>query len=530
MFAKRKLLKSAGLIGIITIISRVLGLIRDAVIASGLGAGYISDCFQIAFEIPSLMRRVLGEGSLSAFIVPVFTKKQHQSGAESAWRFAANAFNIFFLLSFILTCLGIIFARDIFVVFGGMKYVAVQEYQWLELGTNLTRIMFPFLLLLTLVSLSMGLLHSQQHFTLPALNSVFFNLTIITLGLFFLSLQPRGFVYVLAVAVVVGELLGLIIMMPALIKRGFRFIAAINFKDPALGELIAMMLPAFFGLAIVQVNIAVDLNFANWMGAGTPTYIRFSNRLIQFPLAIFAMSLSTVILPALSRHLLKNELAEVRATINYAMQLAIVIMLPITVGLIALGLPIIELIFQRGRWTAVATSQTYFALIFYALGLLPYTAHRLIIPIYYARQDMITPVKAASVALILNIILNFIFFHFTNLKQGGLALATTIAAAVNFLILYWLITRKFGRLIETNLSLLFVKTLICSVVMGGGCYYCFTMLSSLLPVNLLIVKAIVLCSCIGIGIIVFFILARLARIQVINEVISFLLKYKQKES
>ncbi|MCD6385972.1 murein biosynthesis integral membrane protein MurJ, partial [Candidatus Sumerlaeota bacterium] len=421
MSEQQSIVRSAGLIGIITMFSRILGVVRDAVIAGVLGAGYINDCFQIAFEIPHLTRRVLGEGALSAFIVPVYTKRQHQSGQESAWRFVSNALNVFFLFTFLLTVLGVFFSGYIFSAFGGLKYIVKGELQYLHLGTTLTKIMFPYVLFLALASLIMGVLHSHRHFTTPALGSVVLNLSIIFVGLVFIRFAPEKFVYVLAIAVMLGAVVRVGIMIPPLLKRGFHYVFIINLKDPQLVELIKMMLPALFGLAIVQLNILVDLNFANWMGPGTPTYIRFSNRLIQFPLALFAASLSTAVLPSLSKKVITNDVNELRTLINYTINLIIVIFLPATVGLLVLGHPIIEILFERGRWTAIATGKTYYALIFYSLGLLPIAIHRLLTPVYYARQDLITPVKSASVALIANILLNFIFFYFTNMRQGGLA-------------------------------------------------------------------------------------------------------------
>ncbi len=526
MSSHKSILKSAGVIGIITILSRILGLVRDSIIGSVLGAGYINDCFQIAFEIPHLTRRVLGEGALSAFIVPIYSKRRHQKGDESAWRFLSNALNVFFVITLVITVLSIVFSGYLFMLFGGLKYAVNDEAQYLQLGINLTRIMLPYVMFLALASILMGVLHSHRHFTTPALGSVVLNLTIIAAGLWFLGVVPERFSYILAIAVMVGVVLRVAIMIPPLLKRGFRYALNFDLKDPQLRDLARMMIPALFGLAIVQINISVDLNFANWMGPGTPTFIRFSNRLLQFPLAIFVASLSTAILPALSRKVIEDDSEGLRSLVDYALKFIIVISIPASVGLIVLGKPIIEIIFERGRWTSAATSETYFALIFYALGLLPIAAHRILTPVYYAREDLITPMKTASIGLVTNIVLNFIFYHTTNLNQGGLALATSISATINCAILYLLITRRYGAILDKPALITFIKTFICSIIMGAGTYGIYmTLRTWLLPESLLL-KVIITLLSVGTGIIIYLTLAHLAGLKYLKELRSTFIRKK----
>ncbi len=529
MSERRTIIKSAGLIGIITVISRVLGLVRDAVIASGLGAGYVNDCFQIAFEIPHLTRRVLGEGALSAFIVPVYTKRQHLSGQDSAWLFVNNILNVCVLFTALLTLLGLILSKYLFTIFGGLKYLVKDEQEFLQLGTHLTQIMLPYVIFLAVSSLMMGILHSHRHFTTPALGSVVLNITIIAAGILFYARAPEQFVYILAGAVMLGVLIRVLIMVPSLKSRGFHYRAYMDFKDPQLRDLVKMMLPAIFGLAIVQINISVDLNFANWIGPGTPTYIRYTNRLIHLPLAIFAASLSTAILPLLSKHVIREEKNQLRSIITYSIKIILVIFIPATVGLIVLGRPIIEILFERGRWTSYATSETYFALIFYALGLVPIAAHRMLTPVYYARQDLITPVKSASIALLTNIALNFAFFHLTNLRQGGLALATSLSSALNCVLLYLLLARRYGRMIDFSVVETLIKTLICSLLMGAISFLAFISIHSLFHTPSLTIKAFITLGCVGVSIGIFLLFARLAKIQILDEVLQVIIKRQKPE-
>ncbi len=523
---RKSLLKAAGVVSAITLLSRALGLVRDAVIAARLGAGYFSDCLNIAFEIPNLTRRVLGEGSLSAFIVPVYSRARKEEGDSGGWRFVSNALNTFTLLTLLLTALGIIFSKQLFIIFGGIKYFARGETEYLNLGTSLTQIMFPFLMFLALASLLMGVLHSHRHFTMPALGSVMLNITIILASFIFAKVTPKRFTFVLAWAVLIGVVLRVAILIPPLIARGFRYTPVLRAGSPRLRQLYKMMLPATLGLAVVHLNIMVDSNFANFLGPGRVTYLRNANRLIQFPLALFASAIATAILPQLTGYLLEDKKRQLKQTMSFAFRLLMIIFIPATVGLIALGQPIIELILQRGYWTAEATLNTQFALMFYALGLLPIAFLRIITPLYYARQDVMTPFKMGAIALGINIALNAFFIFFTPLEHGGLAFASSIAAAVNFYLLYHREREVFGTVFTEEARNTFHRTLAAAILMGFCVWGLHRGMCTLYPANRFLLKAIFTLGSVGLGAAFFVFFGKIFRIPELDEALRLILRRK----
>ncbi|GAB4323903.1 MAG: murein biosynthesis integral membrane protein MurJ [Candidatus Sumerlaeia bacterium] len=464
---RRQFLRATAVVSAFTLLSRGLGVVRDAVIAARLGAGAMSDIFNIAFEIPHLARRVLGEGALSAFIVPVYSEVRQKLGDERAWAFVSNALNILALLTFLMTVAGMLGAKYLFLAFGGFGFFLGGETELLAMGAAVTRIMFPYVMLMTLSALLMGVLHAWRRFTMPALGSIILNCAMIFAGLVFRS-DERGFVFILAWAVVAGGVLRTLVLVPDLARLGFRWRARFVPGSGPMRRLFAMMGPALLGVFVVQLNISVDLNFATSLDKGVATFLRYSNRLIQFPLAIIAASLSTAILPSLTGHLLRGERADLARLMTFAVRLTLFLFVPATAGLLALGQPLIRVILERGRWSEAMSDGAFLALAFYALGLVPLALQRILTPLYYARQDVWTPFWASVWAIATNIVLNFILMR-TPLRHGGLALATSIAAGVNV----WLLARRLkgeiGGLIGPAVWETAVKATVAAVLMGGVC-------------------------------------------------------------
>ena len=526
MSEKRSLLKSAGVVGSITLLSRMLGLVRDAIIAARLGAGFFSDCFNIAFEIPNLTRRVLGEGALSAFIVPVYSRARKEDTETHGWRFVSNAINIFFIVTLIMTFLGIIFSKELFIAFGGIKFFAKGETEYINLGVGLTRIMFPYLIFMTIGALLMGILHAHRHFSTPTFGSVTMNVTIIVGGLLYAHMAQRPFTFVLAWAVAIAGILRVAIMIPPLLSRGFHYFPVFKPKSPHMRSLFKMMIPATIGLAVVEINVSVDANFANFLGPGRITCLRYANQIIQFPLALFAASIGTAILPQISHLLLEGKKKELGETVSFAFRLLMIIFIPATAGLIFLGQPIVEVILQRGRWTAEASYNTNFALTFYALSLVPVSFLRLITPVYYARENVMAPFKASLIGLASNICLNTFFILFTPLEQGGLALATAIADSINFYILYRGEKELFGPAFIRAVRRTFYPTLAASICMGLGAWALHKELLQLHPADHFVLKAAYLLISVGAGLGLYVFFGRIFRIPEMNRAIRLLLKRK----
>jgi putative peptidoglycan lipid II flippase len=523
MSEKRSLLRTAGLVGSLTILSRVVGLLRDIVIASRLGANYVSDCFNIAFEIPNLARRVLGEGALSAFVVPIYAHLRAEKGEKASWLFVSNALNCLTLLSAVLTVLGMLFSKYLFILFGGAKFLYKGQTEFLLLGEHLTRIMFPFLMLLALASLLMGVLHSLKHFTAPALGSTMLNLAIVGSHFLFRGAAPERFVFVLAWAVLAGVLLRLLILFPPLLRRGFRYVVTINFRSAELKELVRLLLPAIYGLAVVHINISINLNFANWLGPGSVTYLRNANRLVQFPLGIFAASIATALLPSLSAKVIENKKAELEDLMLFTFRVLLIIFVPAAFGLIALGYPVIQLLLERGHWTPLATQQTYFALICYAVGLLPSAGLRILTPLYYARRDLMTPFRVGLLAMVLNVLLNVLFL-FTPLRHAGLALATSLVTTLNFALLLKIMRKQFPGIVKSTLLPILIKAIIAGIIMAAGCKGLHAALVHFMPHRGFMLNAAIVLGCVGAGAGLFVLIGHLIGLHDIGRAVRIVLR------
>ncbi|KPK76413.1 MAG: hypothetical protein AMJ79_06755 [Phycisphaerae bacterium SM23_30] len=466
---KQSFLHAARLVGVITLASRILGLLRDAVLASCFGASRISDIFWFAFELPNLMRRVLGEGSLSAFIVPILSKVRTEEGTASVWRFASNALTVLAALTLVLTALGIIAAYPLFFIYG-YGYYYNGDSEAILIGARLTRIMFPFLMLLALSSILMGMCHSVRHFTTPALGSIMLNLSMIAVGLLFTSQPDEKIAQALAVAVLIGGFGRLVIMLPPLLRVGFRYRWIFEPLSPNMRRLFMMLMPATFGLAVVQINISISRIFAGLLGEGYNTALVYSNRLVQLPLAIIASALATAILPQLSQLWIDKRLEDLCDLVRFAFRLVFIIFVPATIGMMVLGVPIIEILFERHQWDEQATAWTNYALFFYAPGLSLWGLMRILTPIYYARHDVRTPILIASVAMVINVALNLSLIKIAFLRQtlghGGLALANTVGVLVNTALLLLILHKRGLALWSLELTLTSLRTLAAAAVMG----------------------------------------------------------------
>lgn len=480
MSQRRQLLRTTGLLGVLTLVSRITGLLRDVVLAALLGGSRTADVFYIAFQLPNLARRVLGEGALSSFIVPLFVGRRKESGNEEGWIFVNRTLNAVFLLTLVMTLLGMLFSREVFNLFGGLGILTraqslggTEEAAAIEAarhGVALTRLMFPYMIGLAVSSVMMGVCHGLNRFATAALGSTVLNIAMITAGAaaLFLAVDPQRATVWLAASVLAGAVIRILIMTPTLAREGWRWGTQFSTRDPEVRKLFRMMGVGLFGLGITQINIAVALFFAAFLGEGNVTYLTCANRLIQFPMALTATAMATAMLPNLTQLLLDGEHAQLRRVMGFAKRIEVVLMFPAMLGLIFFGLPIVELLFERGAFTPEDSIGTQGALVYYALGLLPLGWLRLILPIFYARKDVTTPVKAAFVSMIVNIVLGAGFTFFTSMEQRGLALASTLAAFVNYGILQLYLHRDPVKpLAESRLTETLLKSSIAGLIGVG---------------------------------------------------------------
>lgn len=440
-------------------LSRILGYIRDSRVAFLLGAGTANDAYTIAYRIPNLLRRLVGEGAVSAVFIPVFSRYLAGDKKKDAWEFANAMLTLLTILLAAITVIGVIFSPVMVRLFASGFSETPGK---LELTSMLNRIMFPYIFLVSLSALSMGILNSLQQFGPPAFAPVLLNLTVIAfsfLGGFFGDVTRA-----LAVGVVVGGIFQLAIQVPPLLKSGWKMRLKLDFSHPGVQRVTKLMVPVVFGVGIVQVNMLVDSQFASYLNEGSVTSIYIADRVMELVLGSYAVAVSTAILPLLSLQAAGKRIDEMKSTINFATRVILFITFPATVGLILLRYEIIEVLFQHGDFDAASTTLTAWALLFFAPGLSAISMIKVAVPAFYALEDTRTPVKVAFMALILNIVLNLLFIR--PLQNGGPALATSIAAFFNAFALLIIFRRRYGRLGLRSIARSTLKFVIASAALG----------------------------------------------------------------
>ncbi|MBT3312896.1 MAG: murein biosynthesis integral membrane protein MurJ [Desulfobacterales bacterium] len=461
MSEKSKLTRAAGIVGGATFLSRIFGYIRDMVMAAFFGAGFFSDAFIAAFRIPNLFRRLFAEGSLTIAFIPVFTEYITEKGRDDAFELARSALRLLSIILAITAIAGVLFAPQLMdIITHGF------HPEKLSLTVTLTRIMFPYIFFICLMALCMGILNALNHFASPALAPLLLNISMIAAMYIasYISDDDRFRIIGLAVGVLAGGVLQLSFQIPFLVKNGFYFWQKAKIYHPGLKKIGVLMIPAVFGAAVYQINILVGTFLASLLPGGSITYLYYSDRLVQFPLGVFAISIGTAILPSLSRHAANNDFHALRDTFAYSIRLIFFITLPSMVGLIVLRKPIIALLFQRGAFTAESVIYTADALLYYCAGLWAVSAVRVIVPTFYALKDTKTPVRIGIISIISNIALGIILMK--HLSHCGLALATSLASIINFCLLIVALRKKLGSLGWKKIIISTFKSFACSVIMG----------------------------------------------------------------
>ncbi len=461
----RRVAKAAGVVGAATLLSRIFGFARDVVIAYFFGAGLSSDAFFVAFRIPNLLRRLFAEGSLSIAFIPVFSEYLAKRGSEEAFKMARSAMRLLSVILVLVAMTGILLSPII------IRLIApgfIDSPEKLSLTILLTRIMFPYIFFIGLVALAMGILNVLDHFAAPALAPVFLNFAMIC-SVFILSPHLENPVVGLAIGVIAGGILQLSLQIPFLIKKKIYFWKKTTFFHPGLKKIGLLMLPAIFGAAVYQINILIGTLLASLLPEGSVSYLYYADRLVQFPLGIFAIATATAVLPSLSRQAAANDMKDFKKTFTFAMKLVFFITIPSMIGLIVLREPIVALLFKRGAFSPEAVRLTAFALLCYSTGLWAFSAVRVVISTFYALQDTKTPAKMAVYSIIANLVLGIILM--VPLAHGGLALATALSSMLNLGLLLVILKRKLGSLGWRSISVSACKTTLSSIIMGAIVWY-----------------------------------------------------------
>ena len=453
-----KLVKSASVIALLTLCSRITGFLRDMLFARILGTSIASDAFYVAFRIPNMLRELMAEGSISAGFIPVFTEYLTKRSRQEAEELARSAFTLLFWVLIVIVWGGIVFTPEILhLITPGF----VDNPTLFALTTALTRLMFPFLLFISLAALTMGILNSTHRFGPPAISSAVCNIVMILFILFPFYPEP---VFSAAIGVVAGGFCQLAVQLPAVKKEGFSllFVWPVFPMHPGLIQIIKLILPITISLSVTQINILVSTLVASTLAKGSVSYLYYAMRLIHFPLGIFGVALATVLLPTLSAQAAKSDYTGLRQSLSFALRLLFFIMAPTMAGLILLRVPIVHLLFEHGAFDKLATGGTAQAVFYYAIGLWAFAGARVVVPVFYSLQDTKTPVRVAIIAMILNVLLSFALAN--PLQHGGLALATSLSAIFNFVTLIVLLRKKLGRMDTKRIAYSHLK-----VILGTLC-------------------------------------------------------------
>jgi putative peptidoglycan lipid II flippase len=514
MSVKGGLARSAGLISLATLASRVLGVVREIVVAALFGAstGPAMDAFNVAFRIPNLVRDLFAEGAMTAAFVPTFARTLTSRGREAAWRLGNLVINALLLVTTVIVVLGIVFAEPITRAIAGAEFAAVPGK--LQLTTELTRIMLPFLATVAVAVALMGMLNSLHRFFIPSLSPAMFNVATIFCAFAVVPLMPLVDLPPIA-GIALGTLLGgvaqVAMQYPALRREGFRYKPIISFADPEVREILRLMGPGTLGLAAVQINVFVNTYLATTQEQGAVSWLGYAFRLMYLPIGLFGVSIAVAALPNISRQVGASDLSAVRRTVSQGIRMMLMLNVPATIGLVVLARPIVELIYERGAFVPQDTASTALALMCYSPGLLGYSAVKIMSPTFYSMGDARTPVIVSVLSVGANLALNLMLVQVLGFR--GLALGTAIASVFNASMLMVMLSRRLDGIEMRDIATDFFKIVAASAIMGAAAWAVCAALETWLPGASFMLRLIRVSASIGIAILALLVAARLLRLE-----------------
>jgi putative peptidoglycan lipid II flippase len=532
--------RSASIVSIAVMGSRVMGLVREMVFANFFGAGFLTDAFQVGFRIPNTLRDLFAEGALSAAFVKTFTDYQINKSEQEAWRLASLVMNALAIVLSIITILGILLSP---YIIGLLDYTPEKA----ALATTLTQIMFPFILMVALAAVAMGVLNTKGRFGIPASASTAFNIVSIIAGLafaFWLSggswkntakdVVPDSAAQWAIIGMAIGTLLGgaaqFLIQVPSLFKVGFRFHPIVSFTDPGVRQIMRLMGPAIIGTSAVQVKVLVDTLIVSGIDGGQ-SWLSYAFRLMQFPIGVFGVAIGIAAIPTLSRFAAKNDIQNFRSTLSNSIGLVFLMTIPSACGLVFLGDPIIRLIYERGAFNSFDTQMASWALTAYAIGLSGYAAIKVLSPSFYALDDAKTPMYISLASILVHAATSYSMMKLfstigvtperpNGYGHVGVALATSAVALVNFFALAYFMKRRIQRIDGRRILSSFIRILLASAALSATSYFSYKFLFNALGSRGLISHLIETLVPIGIGGIVFLMIAKLLKIQELDQFIN----------
>jgi putative peptidoglycan lipid II flippase len=459
MSEKRNIARAAGVLSFATVISRFMGLARDMVVSRLFGAGYYTDAFFAAFQIPNMLRRFFAEGALTSAFVPIFSEYLTKKGEEEARELADICFSVLTAVMALVVTLGIIFSPLLVsLMFPGFSAEPSKQ----ELTIFLNRVMFPYIFFISLVALCMGILNTVRHFFTPAISTVFLNLSMIFCSIF---LHKRFDVPItaLAIGVLLGGILQLLLQLPVVFRKGFPIRLRFKPGHPAVKRIALLMGPSIFGVGVYYLNIMVGGILASFLPQGSLSYLYYAQRLFEFPQGIFTVPVAQAVLPSMSRQAAAGEMDNLKESLAFGLRLTLFITIPAMAGLLACSTPIFSLLLMGGNFDFAKAEKSAEALSYYALGLVFVAMVRVLVPAFYSLKDTATPVKVAFVAFILNAVFSLILMK--PLLHGGLALASSLSAMFNMALLLYYLRRKIGRFGGRGIMFAATKTTAATIPM-----------------------------------------------------------------
>lgn len=519
MSEKRHILRASGILGSATMLSRIMGMVRDMAVSRLFGAGMATDAFFAAFQIPNMLRRFFAEGALTSAFVPTFSAKLSTAGDAEARELANVCFTLLTIVMAAVTLTGILLSPWIVgIMFPGFRSVPGK----FELTVLLNRVMFPYIFFISLVALCMGVLNTVRHFFTPAISTVFLNVSMIVA-----ALTMRGFfevpVTALAAGVLAGGFLQLALQLPVLWKKGFPLRPAFAFATPEVRKIGLLMLPSTFGVGVYYLNITVSAILASLLPEGSVSYLYYAQRMFEFPQGIFTVSVAQAVLPSMSRQAAAGDMEGMKETLGFGLRLTLFITVPATVGLMVCTRPIFSLLFMGGAFDYATVTSAAHALFYYAMGLTFVALARVLAPAFYALNDTRTPVWTALAAFVINAVLSLALMG--PLLHGGLALATTLSALANMLLLAWALRRRTGPFGGAQTLISALKCAGASIPMAAAVWYICSLTDWSLPGHKLL-KTGILGGAVVTGVGVYAVCAVLMRSTEVREVSTLLRRKK----
>ena len=429
------LLKSTAIVSVMTLVSRISGLVRDVVMANVLGSSALADAFFVAFRIPNFLRRIFGEGAFSQAFVPVFSELTERNTLE-AKRFVNTTAGLLAVATLCLSVLGVLFAPFLVSLYA---YGYVEQPAKFQATVDALRVMFPYLFCISLVAMSGGILNTQNRFAVPAVTPVLLNICMI-LAMWILVPVMENAAKALAVGVMVAGVIQLLFQVPSLIKEGYMPTFRIDAKNEHARRVFKLMLPAVFSVSVAQVNMFVNTVLASFLVTGSVSWLYYSDRLMEFPVGVFGIALATVVLPSLSKEHAKGSPDHFSQMLDWALRWVIVISVPAAFALYVLAVPLLTTIFQYNAFTVIDVQMSAVALRAFAFGVCGFILVKVLAPGFFARQDTKTPMKIAMIAVAANVVLSLILVRVFD--HVGLALSVSIAAWINAGLLFLLLIKR----------------------------------------------------------------------------------------